>query len=261
MGKYDFSLEGMANMQLLPSSPSEIHDLLMYETLKVKSSLLDNLKKNPEKGTKLIRHFGFLVKRHVFITEKQVFLERWNYGRTAEAFAIGCGRIDRSIVDELNNYISEICYKAEDELFEAYQDQKIDPVNRQVKIVRPVEEFHKNSIPFSFYLKNIEKKNELIILLKKRYPNGKNKQCAIMIAALRENNILDIPDKPIELYRAIADEWNIKDFDRRGLEQILKKWWIQITEEWLQKHTVTYPSEVSADIEYLKTKINEIESN
>jgi hypothetical protein len=115
-------------------------------------------------------------------------------------------------------------------------------------------------IPFSFYLKNIEKKDELIMLLKERYPNAKNKQCAVMLAVLYENDILDLPDKLLDLYNAIAAEWKIEDFDRRGHEQILKKWWIQITKEWLQTHTPQYSSEVRIEIEYLKTKIKEIES-
>jgi len=118
----------------------------------------------------------------------------------------------------------------------------------------------KSVTPFSFYLKNIEKKDELIMLLKERYPNGKNKQCAVMLAVLYENEILDLPDKPLELYYAIAAEWKIEDFDRRGHEQILKKWWIQISKEWLQTHTPEYPSKVLTDIEYLKTKMKEIES-
>lgn len=252
MEELDFSVDGMIKMQLHNSD--KIYGWLMNDTMKVKSSLLNNLKKNPEKGEKLIRNFGFLVRKHVFITEKQVFLERWNRVCVAEIFALALGKIDTSLINELNNCVGEICSKAEDELLEAYQDQRIDPANKHIEI-------RENRItPFEYFLV-FEKKEELIGVLKDHFPNCTGAACARMIIALRENEALKLPVPNQLLYNSIKNEWGIKKFDEWGVSKKIKKYWADINEEWYINHKtkIEYTSDVIVEIEYLKIKIKDMQ--
>lgn len=143
MEEFDFSIEGITRMQL--DNPDKINDWLMYDTGKVKDSVLGNLKKNPKEGKKLIQHFSFLVRKHVFITDKRFFLDIWERGCASEIFSVVRYKTDNSLtaeqmaiheslIEELNSCVWKICNKAEEELFEAYQDQRIDPVNRHIAI-------------------------------------------------------------------------------------------------------------------------------
>lgn len=245
MDLIDFSIDGMIRMQLQPSGVGKIHDMLMYETATVKTSLLKNLQSQPEKGHTLIRNFCFLVKKHVFITEKQIFFERWNMGNAAEIFALTRGRIDKSLVDELNESVYRICLYAQEELFDAYQDQRIDPIQKLV-------ENRKGTIlPFGYYL-NFEKKDELVTELKRRFPEPVGVKCARMIIALKENDLLRQPDDIVDLYNSIKNEWNIKKFQRQGIDRKLVA-----TGFYLAKDKRTYSNTEQIEIKY----INDIRDN
>jgi hypothetical protein len=222
MEEFDFSIDGMKTMQM--HDLDKISGWLMHETRKVRSSVLANLKKNPENGSKLIRNFSFMVKKHVFITDKRVFRERWRmnpveffdfvtFKGNDDSLTKERLNIYKQLKDELDNSIWGICDKAEDELFEAYQDQRIDPVNRHIEIKK------ETVTPLGYYL-NFENKKELIKELKIRYPDPTGVKCARMIIALHENDLLILPKDIIDLYHSIEIEWGIK-FKRTGIDKKL----------------------------------------
>jgi predicted transcriptional regulator YdeE len=250
MEKIDFSIDGMLKMQIPPSDTSKIHNWLMFNTSSVKLSLLENLRKDPAKGPKLIRTFGFLIKKHVSITEKLIFLERWQKYYVAELIEIAHNRIDKSVIDELNKCISEICYKAEEDLFEAYQDQKIDPIKRHMDIRV------KSVLPFSYYLKNIEKKDEFIKILMERYPRPIGVQCARMIVALDSNGLLMRPNDIIDLYDSIANQWKLKKFQRQGVDKKLGE-----VKYYSDERKKEYTNNENIEINYIKDVRNNLLTN
>lgn len=117
-------------------------------------------------------------------------------------------------------------------------------------------------MPFSYYLQNIDEKDELIEVLKGQYPTARNKEGAIMLVTLYENALLILPKKTINLYRSIGQEWGGEKIGRWGIEKFLKQWWTDINMDWLEKHRakLVYPAEVLNEIKFLKSKVQEIKS-
>jgi len=237
MEELDFSVDGMIKMQLHNSD--KISGWLMYETSKVRRSLLDNLKRNPEKGKILIRNFCFLVKRNLLVTDKLVFFDRWNHSYITELFYLAQKTIDSSLVEELNASIQKLCANAEDDLLEAYQDQKIDPFNTQKQPGATVKKFS------DFLISN--DKELLAKKLKVAFGGKKGKKIAIMIIALEKLSLIAYNDRT-ELFNAIRQEFGNIGYDS-GINDYLTPYKTQI-------QNTRKPLLANSDIQPFVTMIN-----
>lgn len=196
MENLNFSIEGMAHMQL--NEADRINGWLLDKTSDVKKSVLDNIRTNPDRGIKLIHNFCFLVKRNLLVTERIVFLERWNHSYITEIFLLAQKKIDPALIKVLNDSVRKICHAAEEELLDAYQDQKIDPFNNQQRPGVGAKKFS------DFLTSN---NNDLLIKkLKGVFGGKKGKNIAIMIIALEKLEMIAYNDRT-ELFTAIRKEF------------------------------------------------------
>lgn len=119
---------------------------------------------------------------------------------------------DRNIFAEIQIVeITERLKRAKDLQF--YESEK-ELTGKAIEYKRFLDEILKNTgakplkPKFIQYLNPKKKtKEELLACLKASFPSGKNKEAAIMVFALAENELINIPKIEIDLIKAIMQEW------------------------------------------------------